>query len=75
MPERAAGPRRLRERRLVIATHNKGKLAEIDDLLRPFRIDVVGASELGLSEPDETGATFEENAALKARAAAASSGL
>jgi XTP/dITP diphosphohydrolase len=67
--------RRFREPRLVIATHNKGKLAEIDDLLRPFHIDVVGAEDLGLPEPEETGDTFEANASLKAHAAAAASGL
>ncbi len=71
MPE----PRCFREKRLVIATHNKGKLAEIDDLLRPFGVEVVGAAELGLHEPEETGDSFEANAMLKARAAAAASGL
>jgi XTP/dITP diphosphohydrolase len=60
---------------LVIATHNLGKLVEMQDLLRPYRIDVTGAGALGLPEPDETGATFEDNAALKARAAASVSGL
>ena len=75
MPERAAEPRRFRERRLVIATHNKGKLAEIDDLLRPYHVDVVSAGDLGLPEPDETGATFEANAELKARAATEASGI
>jgi XTP/dITP diphosphohydrolase len=59
----------------VIATHNKGKLAEIDDLLRPFHIDVVGAGALGLPEPEETGDSFEANARLKAHAAADASGL
>ncbi len=71
MPER----RRFREKRLVIATHNKGKLAEIEDLLRPFGVEVVGASALGLPEPEETGESFEANAALKARAAAEASKL
>jgi XTP/dITP diphosphohydrolase len=70
-----AEPRRFREPRLVIATHNKGKLAEIDDLLRPFHVEVVGAGALGLPEPEETGASFEANAGLKARAAAAAGGL
>ena len=59
----------------MIATHNKGKLAEIDDLLRPFGIEVVGAGELGLPEPEETGESFEANAILKARAAAEASRL
>jgi XTP/dITP diphosphohydrolase len=59
---------------LVIATHNQGKLAEMADLLRPYAIDAVSAGALGLAEPEETGASFEENAALKARAAANASG-
>jgi XTP/dITP diphosphohydrolase len=67
--------RRFREPRLVIASHNKGKLTEIDDLLRPFRIEVVGAGALGLPEPEETGDSFEANASLKAHAAAEASGL
>ncbi|HLJ22377.1 MAG TPA: RdgB/HAM1 family non-canonical purine NTP pyrophosphatase [Stellaceae bacterium] len=71
MPE----PRRFREPRLVIATHNKGKLAEIADLVRPFGVEVVSAGALGLPEPEETGTTFEANAILKARAAAESSRL
>lgn len=71
MPE----PRRFREPRLVIATHNKGKLREIDDLLRPFGIEVVGAGALGLPEPEETGDTFEANARLKALAAATATHL
>jgi len=75
LPERATAPRRFRERRLVIATHNKGKLVEIADLLRPYEVEVVSAGELGLPEPEETGATFEANAELKARAATAASGL
>ncbi len=67
--------RRFAGDQLVIATHNKGKLREIGDLLVPFGIAVVGAGALGLAEPEETGATFEENAALKAEAAAAATGL
>ena len=61
--------------RLVIATHNRGKLAEMADLVRPFGIEAVSAGALGLAEPEETGATFEANAELKARAAAKASGL
>lgn len=61
--------------RLVIATHNPGKLREIADLLAPFGVETVSAGELGLPEPEETGATFEENAILKARAAAEGAGL
>ncbi len=63
------------ETRLVLASHNAGKLREIADLLRPFDIEVVNAGALGLPEPEETGATFAENAELKARAAAAASGM
>ncbi len=59
----------------MIASHNRGKLAEIDDLLRPFRIEVVGAATLGLPEPEETATTFEANATLKAHAAAKASKL
>jgi len=61
--------------KLVIATHNSGKLAEMADLLRPFGLEAVSAGALGLPEPEETGSTFEENAALKAHAAAGASGL
>jgi len=60
---------------LVIASHNQGKVREIADLLLPSGVVVRGASELGLTEPEETGATFAENAILKARAAAEASGL
>ena len=60
---------------LVVASHNKGKVREIVDLLSPFGIAVKSAAELGLAEPEETGTTFEENAVLKAKAAAAASGL
>jgi XTP/dITP diphosphohydrolase len=56
--------------RLVIATHNPGKLAEMRELLAPHGIDAVSAGELGLAEPDETGTSFRANAAIKARAAA-----
>jgi len=61
--------------RLVIASHNPGKLAEIDALLAPYGVAAVGAAALGLPEPEETGATFEDNAVLKARAAAEASGM
>lgn len=64
-----------RPARLVIASHNPGKVREIEDLLRPLGIAVVGAAALGLSEPEETGHTFAENAALKARTAAAAAKL
>jgi XTP/dITP diphosphohydrolase len=61
--------------RLVIATHNPGKLREMRELLEPFRVEVVAAGVLGLGEPEETGATFGENARIKAEAAARASGL
>ncbi len=63
------------ETRLVLASHNAGKLREIAGLLRPFNVEVVNAGALGLPEPEETGATFIENAELKARAAALASGM
>ena len=56
--------------RLVIATHNPGKLAEMRDLLAPYSIDATSVGELGLKEPDETGMTFGDNARIKAEAAA-----
>jgi XTP/dITP diphosphohydrolase len=67
--------RRLEGDRLVVATHNKGKLAEIRDLLAPHGIEAISVGELDLPEPEETGETFEANAALKALAAARASGL
>ncbi|MGH7032833.1 MAG: RdgB/HAM1 family non-canonical purine NTP pyrophosphatase [Stellaceae bacterium] len=66
--------RRLAGGSLVIATHNPGKLAEMQALLAPYAIAATSAGALGLPEPEETGASFEENAALKARAAADASG-
>lgn len=61
--------------RLVIASHNPGKVREIRELLEPFGLEIVGAADLKLDEPDETGATFAENAVLKAEAASAASNL
>jgi XTP/dITP diphosphohydrolase len=61
--------------RLVVATHNRGKLAEIAALLAPFPAEVVSAADLGLPEPAETEKTFIGNARIKAHAAAAASGL
>lgn len=60
---------------LLLASHNSGKLREIEDLLRPLGIAVTSAAALNLPEPEETGATFEANSALKAHAAAQASGL
>ena len=67
--------RRLGPGRLVIASHNQGKVGEIAELLGPFGIEPVSAAELDLPEPEETGTTFVDNAALKARLAADLSGL
>ncbi len=66
---KAIGPK------LVIATHNAGKLREIRELLAPYGIECVGAAELDLPEPEEIGNTFVDNAELKAREAADLSGL
>jgi XTP/dITP diphosphohydrolase len=56
--------------RIVIATHNAGKLREMRELLGPYGVEAVSAGELGLSEPEETGSDFLSNALIKARAAA-----
>lgn len=61
--------------KLVVASHNEGKVREIRVLLEPFGLDVVSAGSLGLPEPDETGSTFAANAALKADAASSLSGF
>ena len=61
--------RRFSGDRLVLASHNAGKVREIADLLGPFGVTIVSAAELGLPEPEETGQTFIANAELKARAA------
>lgn len=67
--------RKLLPGRLVIASHNAGKVREIGDLLRPHGMEVVSAMELGLPEPEETEDSFVGNAELKARAAAAGADL
>jgi XTP/dITP diphosphohydrolase len=67
--------RKLQPGKLVIASHNAGKVREIRALLEAFGIEPVSAGDLGLPEPEETGATFAENALLKAHAAAQGSGL
>lgn len=61
--------------RLLLATHNPGKVQEISGLLAPFGFEIVMAGDLGLPEPEETGATFAENALLKARTAAQATGF
>jgi XTP/dITP diphosphohydrolase len=68
-------PRKLAPGKLVIASHNAGKVREIRALLTPFGIDPVSAGDLGLPEPDETGTSFAENATLKAVAAATAANL
>ncbi len=61
--------------RLLVATHNAGKLVEIADLLKPYGVSVVSAAEMNLPEPVEDGTTFVHNARLKAHAAAKATGL
>ncbi|HEX4186043.1 MAG TPA: RdgB/HAM1 family non-canonical purine NTP pyrophosphatase [Stellaceae bacterium] len=68
-------PHTLRDTRLVIASHNPGKVEEIAALLAPFAVETIAVGSLGIPEPEETGDSFEANAALKARAAAEASGL
>lgn len=67
--------RRFTEPRLVVATHNQGKLEEITALLSPYAIEIVSAKALGLPEPEETETSFVGNARIKAHAAAKASGL
>jgi len=67
--------RRLDTFKLVVASHNAGKVREIGELLAPFGIEAVSAGELGLAEPEETGKTFAANAELKALAAAKAANL
>ena len=70
-----SAPHRQLAGRLVIATHNPGKLRELQDLLAPYGIDAVSAGELDLPEPEETGTSFRANARIKAVAAAKATGL
>lgn len=63
------------EKRLLVATHNAGKLAEMRALLAPYGVEVTGAAEAGLTEPDETETSFVGNARIKARAAVEATGL
>lgn len=67
--------RQLERGRLLLATHNPGKVVELAELVGPLGLEVVSAADIGLDEPEETGLTFRENAELKARAAAIASGL
>jgi XTP/dITP diphosphohydrolase len=66
---------RLLTGKVVLATHNKGKLVEMRELMAPYGIELVSAGELGLPEPEEDGYMFSENAAIKAVAACKASGL
>jgi XTP/dITP diphosphohydrolase len=61
--------------RLVLASHNKGKLTELTELLRAFKVEIISAGALGLPEPDETASDFAGNAQIKALAAAIATGL
>lgn len=70
-----AGSRLRAAGRIVVASHNAGKVREIGELLAPFGVTPVSAGELGLPEPEETETTFIGNAILKAKAAALSSGM
>ena len=65
----------LSAKRIVVASHNAGKLREIADLIAPFGFDARSARDYGLPEPEETGTTFEQNALIKALAAASATGL
>ena len=71
----ARAHRRFSGSRLVVATHNAGKLRELTNLFAPHHIEIVSAASLGLSEPAEDGKTFAENATIKALAAATACGL
>lgn len=67
--------RRLSENKLVVASHNPGKVREISDLLKPYGLSLISAADLNLPEPEETGTTFVENAVIKALACSRVSGL
>ena len=67
--------RKLTEKEIVVASHNEGKVREINDLIGPYGFSARSAKELELPEPDETGTTFEENARIKAVSAADGAGL
>lgn len=71
----AAPARRLTGSRLLVASHNPGKVREIRELLAPFGMEIAAAADLGLPEPEETGTTFVANAELKALAAARAAGM
>ncbi len=68
-------PRRFTDKTLIVASHNQGKVKEISDLLAPFGLEVISAAALNLPEPEETGNSYQENAILKAQAAASAAKL
>lgn len=68
-------PRQLSPGKLIVASHNPGKVVEIAALVAPYNIEPISAAELNLPEPEETGTTFKANAELKARAAANEAGM
>ena len=70
-----SGRKLLRGSKLVVATHNPGKVVEINTLIAPYGLEAIAAGALGLPEPDETGTMFASNARIKARAAADAAGL
>ncbi|MCP8897254.1 RdgB/HAM1 family non-canonical purine NTP pyrophosphatase [Shinella daejeonensis] len=67
--------RKLETKTIVVASHNAGKIREIEDLIAPFGFSARSAADLKFDEPEETGTTFEENAAIKALASARAAGL
>ena len=67
--------RKFTDSKLLIASHNNGKVREIEELLKPFGLEVVSASDLNIEEPEETEVTFEGNALLKATYCAKQSNL
>jgi XTP/dITP diphosphohydrolase len=67
--------RKFTEKKLVIASHNQGKIGEITELLKPYGVEVVAGPEFDLEEPEETGKTFIENAEIKSRYFAKATGL
>ncbi len=71
----SVAPRLVRGQKLVVASHNPGKIREINDLIRPFGVEAVSAGTLGVSEPEETETTFAGNARLKAWHSANATGL
>lgn len=67
--------RKFTDSRILIATHNAGKLEEMGELFAPFNVDVVGAAAMNLAEPEETESTFDGNARIKAHAAVKATGM